>query len=96
MNCRERLLGVLYAAPRNPEVDERKRRFAALNEFISQRGGWMTSVPGAHETTFDALPGSPLPSSLSRSATSSRRSARPNASCPMRFNNGSRPRQAER
>jgi len=64
MNRRERMLGALYAAPRNPEIEERKQRFNDLNAFISQRGGWMTSVPGAHEMTFDALPGSPLPDDL--------------------------------
>jgi hypothetical protein len=31
---RERLLGVLYATPRNPDIDERKKRFAALNELV--------------------------------------------------------------
>jgi hypothetical protein len=60
----ERLLNQLMTAPRAPEVDERKARFAALNEFISQRGGWCTSVPGAFEITFDALPGSPVPDDL--------------------------------
>ena len=64
MNRRERLLGVLYASPRVPEIDARKRRFNDLNAFISARGGWMTSIPGAHEVTFDALPGSPLPDQL--------------------------------
>jgi hypothetical protein len=60
----ERLLNMLYAMPRSPEIEERKRRFDDLNAFISQRGGWMTSVPGAHKITFDALPGSPLPEQL--------------------------------
>jgi hypothetical protein len=64
MSRRERLLGVLYATPRSPEIDERKKRFAALNEFVQSRGAWMTSIPGAHEVTFDALPGSPLPAQL--------------------------------
>jgi hypothetical protein len=53
---RERLLTQLLIAPRNPEADKRRQRF--------KHGGWTTSVPGAHEITFDALPGSPLPAQL--------------------------------
>jgi hypothetical protein len=64
MSKRERMLGVLYATPRSPEIDQRKRRFDDINAFISQRGGWCTSVPGSHEITFDALVGSPLPDQL--------------------------------
>jgi hypothetical protein len=64
MTRRERLLGVLYATPRSPEIDKRKRRFDELNEFVQARGGWLTSVPGAHEMSFDALPGSRLPDQL--------------------------------
>jgi hypothetical protein len=30
----------------------------------SARGGWLTSVPGAHEISVDALAGSPLPARL--------------------------------
>jgi hypothetical protein len=65
MTRRERLLGVLYATPRNHKVDERKERFAALNEFVQARGdAWLTSVPGAHEVTMECLPGSKLPDDL--------------------------------
>jgi hypothetical protein len=64
MNRRERLLGVLYAMPRDSEIDRRKERFRDIAAFISQRGGWTTSVPGAHEVSFDALIGSPLPDQL--------------------------------
>ena len=60
----ERLLNMLYASPRSPEIDARKARFDDINAFISQHGGWMTSVPGAREMTFDALPGSPVPRML--------------------------------
>jgi hypothetical protein len=31
---------------------------------VRARGGWLTSVPGAHEVTFDALVGSALPAQL--------------------------------
>jgi hypothetical protein len=58
------MLGLLYATPRSPEIDERKRRFNDIATFISQRGGWTTSVPGSHEVTFDALVGSALPAQL--------------------------------
>jgi hypothetical protein len=58
------LLRQLYAVPRDPEIDERKRRFRDINAYIAQRGGWMTSVPGAREMRFEALPGSPLPDRL--------------------------------
>jgi hypothetical protein len=60
----ERLFRQLVAAPRQPEVDKRKQRFEALNKFISQRNGWMTSVPGDPDMTFEALPGSPLADQL--------------------------------
>jgi hypothetical protein len=63
---RERqLLGLLYSSPRNPDVDKRKERFAALAEFVQGRGGgWLTSVPGAAEVTMECLPGSGLPDDL--------------------------------
>jgi hypothetical protein len=64
MNRREQLLAALLIAPRNPEADERRKRFNDINAFISQRSGWVTSVPGSHEITFDALVGSPLPGQL--------------------------------
>jgi len=64
MSRRERLLGLLYSVPRSPEIDERKKRFDNINAFIAAHGGWATSVPGAHEMTFDALVGSPLPEQL--------------------------------
>jgi hypothetical protein len=50
--------------PRDPEIDRRKQRFDELNEFVQARGGWLTSVPGAHEISFDALVGSALPEQL--------------------------------
>jgi hypothetical protein len=39
-------------------------RIDGLNDFVQARGGWLTSVPGAHEISFDALPGSALPGQL--------------------------------
>jgi hypothetical protein len=61
---RERLLTQLLIAPRSSEIDERKRRFDELNAFVRARGGWLTSVPGAHEVTVECLPGSRLPDDL--------------------------------
>ena len=35
-----------------------------INAFISQRGGWMTSVAGGRDMPVDTLPGSALPERL--------------------------------
>jgi hypothetical protein len=48
----------------NPEIEDRKERFAALNAFITAQRGWMTSIPGDTEMRFEAVPGSPLPALL--------------------------------
>jgi hypothetical protein len=63
----ERLMRQFYTSPRNPEMDKIKSRFAALNEFVTSRHGWITSVPGAVEVTMECLPGSELPAGASRS-----------------------------
>jgi hypothetical protein len=60
----ERLMRQLRSAPRNPEIDAIKERFAALNEFVTARHGWLVSVPGDPEMRFQALPDSALPASL--------------------------------
>jgi hypothetical protein len=64
MSRQDRLLAQLYSVPRDEQIDARKRRFDELNEFVSARGGWMTSVPGAREVTVECLPGSNLPDDL--------------------------------
>jgi len=64
MNRRERLLGLLYTVPRDPEIDAKKSRFDYINNYIGERGGWMTSVPGDRDMRFEAMPGSPLPDQL--------------------------------
>jgi hypothetical protein len=65
MSRRERLLNQLLIAPRSPEADERRKRFNELNQFVQSHGGaWLTSLPGSHEVTFDALVGSALPEQL--------------------------------
>jgi hypothetical protein len=52
--------------PLKPEVKDRKAKFAALNEYIRQRNGWMVSVPGDPAMRFQTLPGSPLPDQLTQ------------------------------
>jgi hypothetical protein len=65
MSRRERLLNQLLIAPRNPEADERRKRFDEPNAFVSARGdAWLVSVPGAHELRLDALVGSTIPNDL--------------------------------
>jgi hypothetical protein len=64
MKKRERLLRELYSAPRQPEVDERKKTFAALNQLVTSRHGFLTSVPGDPEVRMECLPGSTLPDEL--------------------------------
>jgi hypothetical protein len=41
-----------------------KARFAALNEFVTARHGWITSIPGDTEIMLECLPGSTLPDDL--------------------------------
>ena len=43
---------------------QRTANFRALNEFISSRYGWITSIPGAVAVTLECLPGSTLPDEL--------------------------------
>lgn len=58
------LLNQLLKMPRDPKIDKRKALFASLNEVVNRHGGFLTSVPGAQEVAFDALPGSALPDKL--------------------------------
>jgi hypothetical protein len=43
---------------------DRKKRFADLNDWIMDRGGWCTSLPGDPMITLECLPGSTLPDEL--------------------------------
>ena len=45
-------------------VADRKARFAALNQFVTERHDWLTSIPGAIDLTMECLPGSSLPDEL--------------------------------
>jgi hypothetical protein len=55
-----------FYIPLKPEVQNRKARFTALNEFVRSRNGWITSVPGDVEITIECLPGSALTANWSR------------------------------
>src|ERR1700751_4613093 len=48
---------------RNEQLEAWKERFAGINGYVSEHGGWMVSVPGDREMHFLAL-GSPLPAEL--------------------------------
>jgi hypothetical protein len=45
----------------NPDVASRKELFAGLNKFVTERSGFLTSVPGEREVTMECLEGSTLP-----------------------------------
>ena len=57
-----------YRPNPNPDrdIEDRKTRFAALNAFVTEHGGWLTSIPGDVDIRLEALPGSPLPALLER------------------------------
>jgi len=45
-----------------PDIAAKRRgRFAGLNQFVSERGGWITSSPGEVEAVLEVLEGSDLP-----------------------------------
>ena len=46
------------------KLADRKARFAVLNEFVTKRHGFLTSVPGAFDVVMEALPDSGLPDEL--------------------------------
>jgi hypothetical protein len=48
----------------NPDVVSRKELFAGLNEFVTKRSGWLTSVPGERDVTMETLEGSGLPDAI--------------------------------
>jgi hypothetical protein len=49
---------------RNEQLEARNKRFASINAYVSEHGGWMVSVPGDPEMHFLAPAGSPLPDEL--------------------------------
>jgi len=47
-------------------IDDLKERFGKLVTFITERGGFVTSIPGAERVVFECVPGSTLPDALTR------------------------------
>ncbi|MET4384377.1 hypothetical protein ABIB73_000112 [Bradyrhizobium sp. F1.4.3] len=45
---------------------DRSERFRDMVAFVTDRGGWVTSSPGASEITIDCLPSSTLPTELAK------------------------------
>jgi hypothetical protein len=45
-------------------VLDRKARFERLVVYITERDGFVVSIPGAETVVFECLPGSPLPEKL--------------------------------
>jgi hypothetical protein len=56
------------APPRKPShaeiIAERKDKFAAMNDWVTARGGWITSIPGEIEIRLECPVGSTLPDDL--------------------------------
>lgn len=46
------------------KVADRMEQFAALNEYVTSRNGWIISLPGHAEVMIECLPGSALPEDL--------------------------------
>jgi hypothetical protein len=46
------------------DLEDRKQTFAALNDFVSARQGWLTSVPGDIDIRLEAVPDATLPVAL--------------------------------
>ena len=47
-----------------PVSEKQKRLWEALKEYITQHGGWVTSVPGLKHLRLEVPPGSALPAKL--------------------------------
>jgi hypothetical protein len=55
----------------NKEVASRKERFAALNELVTKRHGWLTSVPGGARGDDAMSPGLIAPDRIGKARLSS-------------------------
>jgi hypothetical protein len=51
-------------APSDPKIDEAKECFTALNTYVTERGGWLVSLPADPAMRLQVLPGSALPDQL--------------------------------
>jgi hypothetical protein len=49
---------------RRPTLEDRKAKFAAINEFVISAGGWLVSIPGEREVRLECLETSDLPQKL--------------------------------
>jgi hypothetical protein len=49
---------------RRQKIETRKARFETLNKFVTQHGGWVTSVPGGIDITIECTETSDLPEKL--------------------------------
>jgi hypothetical protein len=61
---RIRLVRGYISSPPNPEADAAKEKFAAINAFVAERGGWLVSVPGDRAVRMECLPEATLPNDL--------------------------------
>ena len=53
-----------FRSMRETEVEYLKRMFAGLNNFVTDRGGWLVSVAGSPLIIMECLTDSPLPEAL--------------------------------
>jgi hypothetical protein len=57
--------------PPRDKLVERNARFAALNRYVSERQGWLTSIPGDADVVLETLPDSTLPDEVAIASASS-------------------------
>ena len=60
-------LGVTMNRQARPEgggLEQRRKLWDAVNEFVRQTGGWVTSVPGVKDMRIEVPQGSSLPAKL--------------------------------
>lgn len=48
------------------KLEDRKERFATLNKFVTERGGWIVSIPGDRDVRVEVLENSSLPEEMSQ------------------------------
>jgi len=48
----------------NNELEKKAELFAALERYVRDNGGWLTTAPGTKPARFEAPHGSPLPAKL--------------------------------
>jgi hypothetical protein len=52
------------ARPESAGLEQRRRLWEALAEFVASQGGWVTSLPGVKDLRIECPAGSALPSRL--------------------------------